>query len=72
MVESGLPDRLLVVLHSLSETCIQWICILWFAFLDVDVDVDIVNGVDANVDADANIDVDADVTFATKWCTFTF
>ena len=62
MVESGLPDRLLVVLHSLSETCIQWICILWFAFLDVD--VDIVNGDDANVDADANI------AFVTKWCTF--
>ena len=72
MVQSGLSDRLLVVWHSLSETSIQWICFLWFAFLDVDVDVDIVNGVDANVDADANIDVDADVTFATKWCTFTF
>ena len=72
MIQSGLSDRLLVVWHSFSETCIQWIGILWFAFLDVDVDVDIVNGVDANVDADANIDVDADVTFATKWCTFTF
>ena len=69
MVQSGLSDRLLVVWYSLSETCIRWICILWFAFLDVD--VDIVNGVDANVDADANIDVDADVAFATKWCTFT-
>ena len=62
MVQSGLSDRLLVVWHSLSETCIQWICILWFAFLDVD--VDIVNGDDANVDADANI------AFVTKWCTF--
>ena len=62
MVQSGLSDRLLVVWYSLSETCIQWICILWFAFL--------VNGVDANVDADANIDVDADVAFATKWSTF--
>ena len=69
MVQSGLSDRLLVVWHSLSETCIQWISILCFAFLDVD--VDIVNGVDANVDADANIDVDADVAFASKWCTFT-
>ena len=71
MVQSGLSDRLLVVWHSLSETCIQGICILWFAFLDVVVDVDIVNGVDANVDADANIDVDADVAVATMWCTFT-
>ena len=67
MVHSGLSDRLLVVWHSLSETCIQWICILWFAFLDVDVVVDIVKGVDANVDADANIDV----AFATKWCIIT-
>ena len=64
MVQSGLSDRLLVVWRSLSETCIQWIGILWFAFLGVD--VDIVNGVDANVDTDANIHVDADVAFATK------